>query len=417
MINFKKKTLQRLVCCVTLGTAALSISAVSENLVKNGFANAEKQYQQLINLSPDCTLFPRSTEADGSLITVKYQDWTSGFFPGSLWYIYEHSKDQKWMDAAEKWTNGLKKGQFITDTHDIGFIMYCSYGNAYRLTKDKAEKEAYKKILIQSAESAITRFNPKVGAIKSWNTTKSRDKKVTWKYPVIIDNMMNLDLLFFASRVTGDPKYKDIAVKHAITTMKNHIRPDFGSYHVVNYDEKTGEVLNRQTAQGFADNSTWSRGEAWGIYGFTQVYEETKDPKFLNVAEKMADYFIAHLPADEVPLWDFQLNQKGYMPVWGYDSNKNYVKKDVSAACIAASALIKLSLLSNNKAYFNKAESILKALSTPTYMVGNGTNGGFILKHSVGSIPHGFEIDVPLVYADYYFLEALTRYNAVKNKA
>ena len=399
-----------------LAVAGTSIYAVSDNMVENDFNVAKEQYQYLINTSPDYSLFPRTIKANASLEAVKYKDWTSGFFPGSLWYIYENSKDQKWMDIAEKWTNGLKDGQFITNTHDIGFIMYCSYGNAYRLTKDKVKKEIYKKILIQSAESAITRFDPKVGAIKSWNTTKSRDKKVTWKYPVIIDNMMNLDLLFFASRVTGDPKYKDIAVKHATTTMKNHIRPDFGSFHVVNYDEKTGNVLNQQTAQGFSDNSTWSRGEAWGIYGFTQVYEETKDNRFLNVAEKMADYFIAHLPPDEVPLWDFQLNQKGYTPVWGYDASKDYVKKDVSAACIAASALIKLSELSNNKAYFNKAEAILKVLSTPKYMADDGQNGGFILRHSVGSIPHGVEIDVPLVYADYYFLEALTRYKALKNK-
>lgn len=402
-------------CYMLISTAGISIYAISNDMVENGFAVAENQYQKLINSSEDYSMFPRTTKPDGSLLGVKYKDWTSGFFPGSLWYIYENSNDKKWLDAAEKWTNGLKDGQFITHTHDIGFIMYCSYGNAYRLTKDAAKKEAYKKILIQSAESAITRFNPKVGAIKSWETTQSRDKKVTWEYPVIIDNMMNLDLLFFASKVTGNPKYKDIAVTHALTTLKNHIRPDFGSYHVVNYDEKTGAVLNRQTAQGFADNSTWARGEAWGIYGFTQVYKETKDKQFLNVAEKMADYYIAHLPADNVPLWDFQLNQKGYTPVWGYDPKKDYVKKDVSADCVAASALIELSELSKNKAYFIKAEAILKALSSEKYLAKSGGNAGFILKHSVGSIPHGFEIDVPLVYADYYFLEALTRYKALKN--
>lgn len=400
--------------CALLISAGISIYAVSNDMVKADFKVAENQYEQLINSSADYTIFPRTTNPDGTLLAVKYKDWTSGFFPGSLWYIYENSQNEKWLDAAEKWTGGLKDGQFITHTHDIGFIMYCSYGNAYRLTKDKVKKEAYKKILIQSAESAITRFNPKVGAIKSWNTTQSRDKKITWEYPVIIDNMMNLDLLFFASKVTGDQKYKDIAIKHALTTMKNHIRQDFGSYHVVNYDEKTGKVLNQQTAQGFADNSTWSRGQAWGIYGFTQVYKETHDKRFLNVAEKMADYYINRLPADDIPLWDFQLNQKGYTPVWGYDATKDYVKKDVSAACIAASALIKLSELSNNKAYFNKAEAILKALSIPKYMANDGKNNGFILKHSVGSIPHGFEIDVPLVYADYYFLEALTRYKALK---
>jgi len=300
--------------------------------------------------------------------------------------------------------------QFVTNTHDLGFMMYCSYGNAYRMDGNNDEKN----ILVQSAKSLATRFNPKVGCIQSWNNIKSLDGKRILTYPVIIDNMMNLELLFFASKATGDSSFKNIAVTHAVNTMKNHLRPDYSSYHVVDYDSQTGAVKSRETMQGFSDNSTWSRGQAWGIYGFTMVYRETREQRFLETAKRMADYFIAHLPKDKIPYWDFNVNQKGYTPVWNYDPSK-YPEppRDASAAAIAASALIELSGYvdhPNSKKYLKTAEGILSTLLSPAYKASAGENGGFILKHGVGGFPGGIEVDVPLTYADYYFVEAMLRY-------
>jgi hypothetical protein len=248
----------------------------------------------------------------------------------------------------------------------------------------------------------------------------SWDGKTTWHYPVIIDNLMNLELLFFASKVTGDPIYKNIAIRHAETTMKNHIRRDYSSYHVVNYDTITGNVLNQQTCQGFADNSTWARGQAWGIYGYTMIYRETGDKRFLLTAKKMADYYMNNksLPEDKIPYWDFNVNQKGYTPQWSYDSTKlNYIPRDVSAAAIVSSALFELSNYlgkDEGKHCRDFAISSLETLSTSKYLAEPGKNGFFLLKHSVGSFPHGAEIDVPLVYADYYYLEAMMRYLKTK---
>ena len=293
-------------------------------------------------------------------------------------------------------------------------MMYCSYGNAIRHIKS----EAYKDILIQSAKSLIKRYNPKVGAIKSWNTKKSWDGN-TWYFPVIIDNMMNLELLFYASKVTGDPIYKNIAIKHAKTTLKNHFRPDYSSYHVVDYDTATGKVLHRQTNQGFSDNSQWARGQSWAIYGYTVMYRETKDKRFLDAAQKMADFYINHpnLPKDKIPYWDFNVNQPGYKPDWNYDKSKfSFVPRDASAAAVTASALMEFhKYLPDGKKYYDFAIQSLHSLCSPEYLAKPGTNSYFILKHSTGSIPHGVEIDTPLMYADYYFLEALARYKNLIN--
>jgi rhamnogalacturonyl hydrolase YesR len=288
-------------------------------------------------------------------------------------------------------------------------MKYCSFGNAERITS----KPEYKDILITSAKSLATRFNPKVGCIKSWDRVKSFNG-TEWTYPVIIDNMMNLELLFYATKVTDDSTYWNMALRHARNTMKNHVRPDYSSYHVVNYDPETGAVKSKETHQGFADNSTWSRGEAWGIYGFTMVYRESKEKEFLKTAEGMADYFIDHLPKDTIPDWDFNVNQPGYNPQWKYDPSRfTEIPKDASAAAVAASALIELSAYvdkTKSKKYLKAAEDILYALSSPKYKAAIGENGNFILKHSTGSFPANSEIDVPLTYADYYYVEAMKRY-------
>jgi unsaturated chondroitin disaccharide hydrolase len=411
----KKYTFKIVITIVVIGT--LCAFSFNQNkkpakvFVEQAFKTAEEQYTDMLLRSTDLTKYPRTTDAKGNTAYVPISDWTGGFWPGNLWYVYEYTKDDNWKNAAVRWTESLEANQFNTSHHDLGFMMYCSYGNAYRITKN----EAYKAILIQSAKSLSKRFDPRVGCIKSWNSRLSWDGKTKWYYPVIIDNMMNLELLFFASKVTGDPLYKNIAVKHAETTMKHHFRDDYSSYHVVNYDTLTGNVLNKQTCQGYADNSTWARGQAWAIYGYTMTYRETGDKRFLNLAQKLADFYMhnPNLPKDKIPYWDFNVNETGYKPDWKYDPSKfSYTPRDASAAAIVSSALFELSeyLAGKGQPYKEFAISSLKSLSSAEYLAKSGTNGNFLLKHSVGSIPHGVEVDVPIVYADYYYLEAILRY-------
>ncbi|MEX6689919.1 glycoside hydrolase family 88 protein [Danxiaibacter flavus] len=394
---------------------AFSNKKDGKNLVAHSFDIAGKQYRLMLDQTNDLTRYPRTSAGEGDTKYVDISDWTGGFWPGNLWYVFEYTHDTAWKTAAIKWTESLEQNQFNTAHHDLGFMMYCSYGNAYRITHN----EKYKDVLVQSAKSLITRYNPMVGCIKSWNYRKSWDGKTEWHYPVIIDNLMNLELLFFASKATGDPVYKNIAIRHAETTMKNHIRPDYSSYHVVNYDTVDGKVLDQQTCQGFADNSTWARGQAWGIYGYTMIYRETGDKRFLTTAKKMADFYMnnQNLPADKVPYWDFNVNQKGYIAQWDYEPAKtNYKIRDASAAAVVCSALFELSgyLGQEGKKYKDFAISSMKTLSTANYLAEPGTNAFFLLKHSVGSFPHNAEIDVPIVYADYYYLEALLRYQKIE---
>ncbi|ANH80967.1 glycosyl hydrolase family 88 [Niabella ginsenosidivorans] len=356
--------------------------------------------------------FPRTTDKTGKPVNTDMYDWTSGFFPGNLWYLYEYSRNAAIEKEAVRWTEKLESLQTFTQHHDLGFMMYCSYGNAYRITGN----ETYKNVLVQAARSLSTRFNPVTGAIKSWNRFASWHGNKTYSYPVIIDNMMNLELLYFASKVTGDSSFSHIATAHALTAMKNQVREDYSHYHVVCYDSLTGKVEARETAQGYADNSTWARGQAWGVYGFTMVYRETHDPRFLKTATGMADFFINNkrLPEDKIPYWDFDALQKGYAPgIKSYANKVNTLYRDASAAAITASALLELAMYVPDRKtqYINTAIAMLNALSSPAYRAPIGANGHFLLMHSVGSIPHHTEIDVPLVYADYYFLEALTRYN------
>ena len=359
--------------------------------------------------------YPRTRKTDGSLRVTSIWDWTPGFFPGTLWYLYELTNDQQWKDKAEEWTYPLKKQQHLKSHHDIGFIMYCSYGNAERL----ASKPEYKDILVQSAKSLCTRFNDTIQAIESWNYRKAWNGN-EWFFPVIIDNMMNLELLCYASKVTGDPIYKEIAIKHADTTLKNHFRDDHSSYHVVNYDEATGKALHHQTCQGYSDNSTWSRGQAWAIYGYTMMYRETGKPEYLEAAKNFTDFYMKHVEADYVPLWDFNAGQEGYTPD-GDSYAKNFMDRakaprDASAAAVVASALFELGEITKNQTYTNDAITMLKSLGSPAYRAVLGENANFILMHSTGSIPHENEIDQPLVYADYYFAEALVRYKRLLTK-
>lgn len=341
---------------------------------------------------------PRTLTSDGKLVLVPAKDWTSGFFPGVLWFLYELSGDKNWETQARTFTAQLEKEKLNAGTHDMGFKIYCSYGNGYRLTNDPG----YKDVIIQSAKTLSTRFNPKVGCIRSWD--HNADK---WQYPVIIDNMMNLELLFAATRLTGDSSFYKIAVSHANTTMKNHFRPDFSSYHVIDYDPTTGKVLKKNTHQGYADASAWARGQAWGLYGYTMCYRETKDPKYLEHAEKIAGFILNNprLPKDLIPYWDFDAPNILDEP------------RDASAAAVIASAFYELSrYAANGGAYLKKANQIMSNL-TKKYRSPVGENRGFILIHSTGSKPMNSEVDVPLNYADYYYLEALLRSIKLRNKS
>jgi len=380
--------------------------------IRENLTTADIQLKAMLGEMKTSGRYPRTTDSLGKLVTTDIYDWTPGFFPGSLWYAYEFSKDPAMEKAAIQWTEQLEPLKDFTAHHDLGFMMYCSYGNGYRLTGN----ETYKNNLVQAARSLCTRFNPNVGCIKSWNVFRSWHDSTVYNFPVIIDNMMNLELLFFATHITGDSSFYKVAITHANTTLEHQIRKDYSSFHVICYDSATGKVLAKETAQGYADNSTWARGQAWSIYGYTMTYRETKDPKYLKAAIGLADWYLnnKNLPKDKIPYWDMNVNEKGYTPgARSYTSHVHTKYRDVSAAAIVTSALFELSTYAGNKGtqYKTAAIQMLHALGSRAYKAAPGTNGNFLLKHSVGSIPHKTEIDVPLVYADYYFLEALHRYD------
>jgi unsaturated chondroitin disaccharide hydrolase len=364
-------------------------------LIDGSLRQAVNQYKVLMGRVPADRL-PKTYYVMGDKLETSNSGWwTSGFYPGTLFYLYEFSHDTALAREAKDRLKLLEKEQYNKGTHDLGFMMYCSYGNALK-TLGNPE---YKQVLLNSAASLSTRFNPRVGCIRSWDSKP-------WKYPVIIDNMMNLELLFWATEASGDSSYYKIAVTHANTTMKNHYRPDYSSYHVVDYDTATGDVIAKKTAQGYADSSAWARGQAWGLYGYTVMYRSTHDRKYLEQAENIAHFILTnpHLPEDKIPYWDYSAPD---IP---------RALRDASAASIMASALIELSgyvPVDRGQGYLNVAEKIIVGLSGSTYHAVVGSNGGFILKHSVGHLPAKSEVDVPLTYADYYFVEAMLRYKAL----
>ena len=353
---------------------------------------AVTQYKLLRDSLP-ADQFPKTYHPDSKEYEFSGSGWwVSGFYPGTLLMLYQETGDEAMLAEAKRIMTVLEKEKDNTSTHDLGFMMYDSFGELYEMDPDEETKQ----ILLQSAESLASRFEPTVGAIKSWDSREG-------DYLVIIDNMMNLELLYWASRETGDPKYADIATTHANTTMTNHFRPDNSSYHVLNYNKDTGAVQEKKTAQGYADDSAWSRGQAWGLYGYTATYRDTKDEKYLEQARKIADFILSHpnLPTDKVPYWDYDAPD---IP---------NALRDASAGAIMASALLELSEYVDGEEadrYVHTAETILRTLSGDEYLADAGTNGGFLLQHSVGHIPQGTEVDVPLTYADFYFVEAMQRY-------
>lgn len=332
---------------------------------------------------------PRSLD-EGNLILVASKDWTSGFFPGELWYLYQLTNKEKWKQEAMLFTKLIEQEKYNGKTHDMGFKIYNSFGTGFKSIND----QDYKEVIIQSAKTLSTRFNSKVGAIRSWDHNSDK-----WDFPVIIDNMMNLELLFEATILTGDSSFYKIAVAHANTTMKHHFRENYSTWHVIDYNPENGEVEHKQTHQGLSDESSWARGQAWALYGYTMCYRYTKNKAYLKQAENVAKFIFSHknMPEDLIPYWDFDALNIPDEP------------RDVSAATVIASALYELSAYSDNKAaYLSKYNTILTNVAK-RYTSELGKNKGFILDHSTGSKPVNSEVNVPLSYADYYYLEAMSR--------
>ena len=346
------------------------------------------------------TLLPRTLDKEGKLITSDSKWWTSGFFPGVLWYLYEATGDTLLKEYACDYTSRVEKEKYNKGNHDVGFMLYCSFGNGYRLTGN----EKYKQVLLKGAESLSTRYKDHIGVIRSWDFNRA-----VWQYPVIIDNMMNLELLEWASKNSDNSRFDAIARSHADVTLKNHFRPDYSCWHVVSYDTITGQPEKKHTRQGYSHESSWSRGEAWALYGYVMMYRETQQQHYLAHAKKVANYILTHprMPEDGIPYWDYDAP----------DIPDTY--RDASAGAIMASAFIELSTMIQgelSRKCLMMAETQLKTLTSPKYLAEPGTNGNFILKHSVGSLMEHSEVDVPLTYADYYYVEALLRYRKVKSE-
>jgi len=399
--SFARRGVRALVAAAALACAGASAAQPGESvadLVQRDFGAAAAQYTVLLDRIKGKPGFPRTTER-GDVKMVGPFDWTSGFFPGTLWYLYEATGDARWRGAATQYTAATSPVKFDKSQHDVGFMLGSGYGNGWRLTGDPGYRDA----LLAGATTLVTRFDPKVGTIRSWDRWPDKD----WEYPVIIDNMMNLELLMWAAHASGEPHYREVAIAHADTTLKNHFRPDGSSYHLVDYDPATGAVRKRITVQGHHDASAWARGQAWGLYGYTMMYRETRKEAYLAQAQRIAAFVTGHprMPADGVPYWDYD------------DPAIPNAPRDAAAASIASSALLELATFSNAPLaarYRDFAERTLRSLSSPAYLAAPGENGGFLLKHATGHKPAGSEIDVPLNYADYYFLEALFRLKAAR---
>lgn len=357
--------------------------------------NPEKElkirYEQLLNYEPDSLSFPRSFSIDKNEINkVPSKDWTSGFYAGNLWMLYELTNNPKYKESAKKWTAYIEKEKFNDKTHDMGFKVFCSFGQGLK----HENNQDYKDIIVKSSQTLLSRYNYTVGSIRSWDFNKKR-----WDFPVIIDNMMNLEMLFEATKISKDSTFHKIAVKHANTTLKNHFREDNSSYHVVDYNPLTGEIRMKVTHQGFNDESVWARGQGWAIYGYTMMYRYTKDKKYLDQAEATANFYLnnKNLSKDGIPYWDFK------------DTAIPNAPRDVSAATVISSALVELYQYTKNENYLNYGKKVVNTLKSEEYILESTIKAPFILKHSTGNWPKNDEIDEPIVYGDYYFLETLLR--------
>ena len=392
--------------CMALLSACVGTKPAKTNFLDENIAFVHAQIGNEIKTieASGKILNPVTIKPDSSVFYCNFSDWRSGFFPGSVWYLYELTGDTALLPLAKKYTMAIEEAKNLTWHHDVGFIVECSFGHGLRLTGDSV----YKGVGIQAGRSLSTRFREVPGIIQSWNVDRGWQSERGWQCPVIVDNLMNLELLFNATRLTGDSTFYKIAVSHADRTMAEQFRPDGSCYHVIDYDMKTGAVRNRHTAQGYSHESAWSRGQAWAIYGYTVCYRETGDRKYIDQAIKTFNFMKNHksMPKDLIPYWD--------MDAPGIPNEP----RDASSASCIASALYEISTMDveNAASYKSYADSIMTSLASPAYRAVLGENKNFVLMHSVGSIPHNSEIDVPLNYADYYFIEALKRKKDLSNQ-
>jgi len=324
--------------------------------------------------------------------------WTSGFYAGLLWLMYDYTGDEYWKQNAAYYTHLLEPVKRLPwKTHDFSFMMYYSYGLGFQFTKS----ENYRRILLETADSLATLYNPKTGTIESWPWMK---RKRNWPHTTIIDNMMNLELLFWAADNGGNSHYRDIAIKHAKKTMQDFIRPDFSTIHIVIYDSASSKIIKKATVQGYGDNTTWARGHSWATYGFIKAYKYCRKDEFLKTAKNLAHYYLNTVPEDMIPYWDFDAPLIPNEP------------KDASAAAIMASALFELSNFcqkdKEKQKYFTAGMNILRTLNSEKY---KSRNNDAFLTGSVGSKPNGNEVDVSLIYTDYFYLEALLKAKRIKS--
>lgn len=377
---------------ITALLVCFSIKAAEANPKAFEYADiiqfAEQQYEKATSSLDVEEGMPRNNYKDGTWRQRKITDWTSGFFPGTLWFLYDLTGDEKWEAEARKWSEPLKGLQHWYGHHDTGFMVFCSIGNGLRLTDDPQ----YKPIILNTAKALTKRYNPKVQTIKSWGRMRPNDPQ----HITIIDNMINLEMLMWAAKNGGDPYLAEVAIAHADTTAKHHFRPDGSTYHLVHYNPENGDVVKKVTNQGYADDSDWARGQAWAIYGFTMMYRETGDEKYLQVARKTAEHVMSILSEDMIPVWDFDAPE-------GVGR-----EKDASSACILASAYLEIFEHTRDLRYFDWAIAMLNELSTDRYLAKENNYQGIIL-HSVGNYPRNTEIDEHVNYADYYYLEAIAR--------
>jgi unsaturated chondroitin disaccharide hydrolase len=353
------------------------------------------QYTERRLLATDTALnppaYPVRTKPDGSWLTVGKDDWTAGFYAAALWRTYERTRDPAWLKRAQTWQAGLAS-ETTHDNTDLGFKLFDTYGVGYQLTGNAA----YKKTVLAAAATVARRYDPDVGMFRVWDAATDRTQ-----YRVNIDATMNLELMFWAGQNGGNPQYATMAAHHAQRAMTDLVRPDGSTWMVASYDQNTGKLLGHSTKQGYATESTWSRGQAWAVYGFTMAYRYTKDPRFLDTARRTAAWFVGHLPPDHVPYWDFDVPDKATAP------------RDTSAAAVVASALLELSGYESDAAAKQRdvgnARTLLTALSSPTYAPRTNTRFAAMLQHGSQHVPKGWA-DTGIMFGDYYFVEALGRY-------
>ncbi|AGC75460.1 glycosyl hydrolase family 88 [Nonlabens dokdonensis] len=380
-----------LTCMILLASCKPQEKEVDSSSATNIDLLLKARYEKLLRYPIESAAFPRSYNPDTKQILQRpSKDWTSGFYAGNLWMLSDVTGESRFRESAQKWTAFIEKEKYNDGTHDMGFKVYNSFGLGYNRTKN----EEYKSILLKSAQTLATRFNPNVQSIRSWDFRRDQ-----WEFPVIIDNMMNLELLFEATRLSGDSTFHKLAVTHANTTLKNHFRKDDSTVHVVVYDTISGEVKDRVTHQGYSDDSAWARGQGWAIYGYTMAYRYTNDKRYLEQAEATANFFINHknMREDGIPYWDFDAPNIPNEP------------RDVSAAAIVASALVELYGYTKDEQYINYSKQVLNSLKSEEYILPADLDIPFILAHSSGDWSKRSEMDEPIIYGDYYFLELMLR--------